>query len=181
MWNRSLCRDTGMPMKAAVSFPVFLTLAFLGASHLACSGEGGGDGAGGAAPAGGSGGTGGSGTGGGSGGTASGGSATGGAASGGGNSGGTSSGGASGATLIGTPCVDDSDCPYEGGWCRTDYANGYCTKDCEGLGPCDQPGTVCHLSFGQCHKACTEATQNDDCRVVEGYSCLDRDGVLACE
>lgn len=171
-----------MPMKTAASFPVLVCLLFLGASHVACSGDGGGDGAGGTGPAGGSGGTGGAGTGGGSGGVASGGTASGGSATGGGdNSGGTSSGGASGATLIGTPCEEDSDCPYEGGWCRTAYNNGYCTKDCEGLGPCDQPGTVCELSLLQCHKACTVATEAQDCRVDEGYSCVTRDGISGCE
>lgn len=92
----------------------------------------------------------------------------------------TGSGGAS-ETLIGTPCEDDDDCPYEGGWCRTAYTNGYCTKDCSGFGECDGAGTVCEITLGQCHKACTDETEADVCRVDEGYSCVTRDGGSSCE
>lgn len=131
-----------------------------------------------------SGGTGAGGSGGGTSGGGSGAGTSGGGSSGSGGSGGGTSGGSGGGTsesLVGTPCEDDEDCPYDGGWCRTAYTNGYCTKDCTGIGQCDGAGTVCEITLGQCHKACTDATEAEDCRVAEGYSCVTRDGGSSCE
>lgn len=162
------------------AFLAAISVVVLSSALGACSGDDTG-GTGGADSGGtGSGASGGSTSGGGSGATTSGGGNSGSGASGGSTSGG-GSGGSTGETLIGTPCAEDSDCPYDGGWCNNSYANGYCTKDCVELGPCDQPGTTCDLGLSQCHKSCTEATEQEDCRFDEGYTCVDRASGSVCE
>lgn len=98
----------------------------------------------------------------------------------------SSSGGAGnvGDKVFGSPCVTDDDCPAVDGFspfCQTSWPGGYCTAGCSSLGPCGEPGSVCQLFSAECYKACTEETEATECRVSEGYSCVDREGIAGCE
>ncbi len=163
-----------------ISWPpalAFVAVLSLGGSLGACSGGGNGDGDGDS-----SGGS-----------TSSGGSGTGGEATGGGRttggtegSGGSSTGGTSSGTdtVFGSPCTTDADCPAVDGFtmfCQTSWPGGYCTAGCSALGPCGEAGSVCQPFAAECYKACTEETEATDCRVAEGYSCVDREGIAGCE
>ena len=79
---------------------------------------------------------------------------------------------------IGSPCPPDqptsSACgPFPTYFCASDHPNGYCKKICHADGECPT-GSVCVGPAGQvgeCHKTCTQATAQADCRVSEGYVC----------
>ncbi|MEE2644171.1 MAG: extensin family protein [Myxococcota bacterium] len=83
---------------------------------------------------------------------------------------------------IGGPCAEDSDCPYEGGFCLTDedgFPRGLCSQSCERLCPDmdGMPVTFCvgevALGGGVCVQQCDGvAFPGEGCR--PGYSCVGR-------
>lgn len=72
-------------------------------------------------------------------------------------------------------CVDDSQCPGEGGFCRTaedGYPGGYCTLACEDRTPCDDGAVYnhCLTLAGATESTCESRCRNgEDCRST--YSC----------
>jgi hypothetical protein len=85
---------------------------------------------------------------------------------------------------IGSPCTSDgpttSVCgPFPTYFCDSDHPNGYCKTACKKDTDCPM-GALCAgagmVSPGECHKKCTQATKNADCRISEGYICKDMPG-----
>ncbi len=80
---------------------------------------------------------------------------------------------------IGSACTKDSPTRSVCGtldryFCDTAHPNGYCKASCHNDAECPT-GSVCAgagmVSPGECHKSCTQASMNTDCRVQEGYVC----------
>lgn len=85
---------------------------------------------------------------------------------------------------IGSPCPPDGPTSSACGtfptyFCDSDHPNGYCKKSCHSDADCPS-GSVCagagKVAPGECHKECTQATADTDCRVSEGYVCKDGPG-----
>jgi hypothetical protein len=83
--------------------------------------------------------------------------------------------GGNGATGIGDPCSEDSDCP-EGMSCFDDAGEGFCTESCTDT-TCPE-GTVCVESYGE-PLCLPECESDDDC--ADGMACVGGTCHVACE